>query len=282
MGRVSYLLSLFEGGLTPDESGQITRSITLPLLVYTYQRDLLLEHYGGEGGLVSLPLIPIFLLGVAWLIWRIRYPAFILLLALVGASVGNMLVADGAQYARFVVIMPIIPLVIAVGLNETLRLLGLLPCRALLLGLGVLVAAWQVYFLFVIHLPFYNVQRREYMAGRDFFDAVLMTPNFPPNTEMYIIDPVEVIDYGRASRLRDFIVGMPLVQPIYPLQAPQRDTFDPALLPRDRNYAFFVPPGDREVQAKILAAFPDIEPPRYSPYPLPAWDEYILMLWLIN
>jgi 4-amino-4-deoxy-L-arabinose transferase-like glycosyltransferase len=279
MGRISYLLSLFEDGLTPEEEHQIRSALTLPLLVYTYQHDLLLEHYGGRGGMVSPPLIPLLLLGAAWLIWRIRYPAFVLLLALIGASVGNMLVADGAQYARFVVIMPIVPIVMAVGLYETLRLFNLLQSRALLIGLGVVAAAWQIYFLFGIHLPFYNEQRRYHMGGRDYFDSVLLTPELPPNTEMYILDPVEVIDYGRAARLRDFVAGMPITQPMYPLQAPSLSTFDPALLPRDRNYAFFVAPGDRVTQLKILAAFPDIQPPRYSQYPIPAWDEYVLLYW---
>jgi 4-amino-4-deoxy-L-arabinose transferase-like glycosyltransferase len=275
----NMLLRVFDRDAPEHERHQLVAQWMNPFLVYTHTPDALAEYYGGQYGFVPPAVIPLFLLGVAWLLLRLRYPAFVLLLALALVSAANVLANDSAIAARYVAMLGVIPIIIALGLRTVLRLLSIDRVKSLWLVSAVLIAAFQVYFYFGVHLPYYNEQRRRTIPERDLFDAILLTPTLPRNTEMYILDGFQFIDYGRASRLRDYVSGTPATPPMYPLQAPPLASFDPALLPRDRNYAFFVAPGDEVTQRKIQEAFPDVQPPRYSPYAIPAWDEYILLYW---
>lgn len=276
---LSAWAAMLEGGLSDFEQQEIILQWSKPFLVYTHFPDIFAEYYGGYQGFVPPPLIPLFLLGVAWLIWRARYPSFVLLLSLGLVSAANIFANESAIGARYVAMLGVLPIIIAVGLRAVLRLLSLDKWKSIWVAGAVLIAVFQVYFYFGVHLPYFNEQRRRMIPERDLFDAMLLTPELPYDTEVYLLDRMEVLDYGRAARLRDYLAGFPRTQPKYGLQAPLLSAFDPAALPRDRNYAFFVTPGDNITLRKILEAFPDIQPPRYSLYPIPAWDEYILLFW---
>jgi 4-amino-4-deoxy-L-arabinose transferase-like glycosyltransferase len=272
---MNYWIDLFEAGLDDGERQQILGRLATPFLVYTHHPDSLAEYYGGFAGFVPPQLVPLFLLGVFRAIWGVRYPAFVLVMALLLVSSANVFAKDGGIAARYVMIAPIIPILMAVGLYSVLHLLSLDRRSLLLVGLTVLVAVWQIYFYFGIHLPYYNEQRRWRIPERDIFDAVLQTPNLPPDTEVFLIDPAPSIDYGRANRLYLF-----LQDSRYLLQAPTTSDFDPMMLPHDHNYAFFIASDDSVTLARIRRAFPDIQPPQYTTYPIPEWDQYILLLWL--
>lgn len=274
---LDYWIDLFERSATDGGSRfTLLNRLKTPFLVYTHQPDSLAEYYGGFAGFVPPQLVPLFSLGVAFLVWRVRYPIFVLLLALLLVSSANLFAKDGGIAARYVIVAPIIPILMAVGLYAVLRLLSV-KWRWLLYGLAILVALWQVYFYFGVHLPYYNEQRRQRSPERDIFDAVLRTPDLPPNTQVFLIDPAPSIDYGRANRLYLFLQDAP-----FPIQAPSRLDFDPLTLPRNCNYAFFVAPDDSETIDKVRRAFPDVQAPQYTTYPVPEWDQYVLLLWLMN
>lgn len=272
---MNYWIDTFKEGLNDSERTQILERLTTPFLVYTHQPDIGGEYYGGFAGFVPPQLVALFLLGVFRLIWGVRTPAFVLVMALLLVSSANIFAKNGGIAARYVAVVPIIPLLMAIGLYDILHLLSLAHRRWLLVGLAVLVALWQLYFYFGLHLPSYNEQRRRQTSERDIFDAVLRTPSLPPDTEVFLIDPSPFIDYGRASWLYTF-----LQDPVYSLQAPTASDFDPTMLPHDHNYAFFIAADDSVTLDKIRRAFPELQPPQYTTFPVPEWDQYILLLWL--
>jgi hypothetical protein len=272
---LDFWIDLFVRSITDSDATRILLNrLKTPFLVYTHHPDSHAEYYGGFAGFVPPQLVPLFLLGVAFMIWKARHPVFVLLLALLLVSSANLFAADGGIAARYVIVAPIIPILMAVGLYSVLCLLAI-NRRWLVYGLAILVALWQVYFYFGIHLPYYNEQRRRISPERDIFDAVLRTTDLPANTQVLLIDPSPTVDYGRANRLYFFLQDAP-----YPLQAPARLDFEPILLPRDRNYAFFVAPDDSQTLEKIRRAFPDVQNPHVTTYPIPEWDQYVLLLWL--
>ena len=273
---VDYWKKLFEGGFGDDKRAELIWRVTTPFLVYTQHPDSGAEYYGGFEGFVSPPLVPLFLLGVFWIFWRIRYPVGVLLIGLLLVSCANIFANDPGFASRYVAFAPIIPIVMAVGLYGVLSLLSL-NRRWLVAGLVVIVGLWQVYFYFDIHLPYYNVQRRRLSGERDIFDAVLRTTDLPVETEVFLIDPASSIDYGRANGLYGFLADHP-----YPIQAPTRAEFNPSLLAHDHDYAFFIAPGDAESLDKIQRAFPNVRPALFTTYPVPAWDEYVLLLWRVR
>ena len=270
---MDYWKQFLDGNLSNGDPDALIQRVTTPFLIYIQHADDSSEYYGGFEGLVSPLLVPLFLLGVVWVLWHIRSPIGILLTAPLFGSLANIFAADPGFSPRYVVFAPLIPTVMAVGLYGVLNLLSI-SRRWLMTGLAAGVALWQIYFYFGVHLPYYNVQRRRWIPERDVFDAVLRTPDLPANTEVFLIDPMPKIDYGRADRLYLFLEDHP-----DNIQAPTRAEFDPAALPHDRSYAFFIAPGDVELLHKIQSAFGEVSAPLYTTETVPAWDEYILILW---
>ncbi|MEP7294361.1 MAG: glycosyltransferase family 39 protein, partial [Chloroflexota bacterium] len=193
---LNYWQNLFDGGLDEGERAEIRTRLTIPFLVYMQHPDTSAEYYGGYEGFVSLPLVPLFLLGVFWLIWRIRTPAGVLVIALLLVSSANIFANDPGFASRYVAFASIIPIVMAVGLCGLLDLLAL-KRRWLLAGLTAIIALWQIYFYFGVHLPYYNIQRRQMRAEHDIIDAVLRTTDLPATTEVFVIEPAPSIDYYR-------------------------------------------------------------------------------------
>lgn len=268
-----YWNEVLKDGLTENALGLLIGRARIPLLVYIQHPDSLAEYYGGFGGFVSSPLVPLLLLGVIYVLWRIRYPVFVLLLLPLVVSAANIFANDPGLAPRYAILSPILPIIMAIGLYSTLQIL-MLNRRWVVVTLAILISLWQVYFYFELHLPYYNIQRRQMSSERDIFDAVLRTVDLPLDTITYLIEPTGFFDRGRAEGLYNFLKTHP-----ESLQSPVPEEFDPSSLPRNQNYAFFVAPGDTETQNKILAAFPHIAPPTYTTWPIPAWDEYILYYW---
>ncbi|MDX2139348.1 MAG: hypothetical protein SF123_14785 [Chloroflexota bacterium] len=44
--------------------------------------------------------------------------------------------------------------------------------------------------------------------------------------------------------------------------------------------AFFIALDDEETLDRIRQVFPDVQPPQFTTYPVPEWDQYVLLLWL--
>lgn len=149
------------------------------------------RYYGGDTALILPALVPLFLFGVgAVLGMRAGRGLWLLVLWMIMAALGNSLLIHSTLSARFIVVLPALALLIAIGLDALLRLL--MPARAgrLFLALAVGVALAQTAYYFGVHLPRFNQQFRD-RAELDGYDAIIRAANFPPETGVYLIaEPV--------------------------------------------------------------------------------------------
>jgi hypothetical protein len=245
----------------------------------------------------------LFLVGVALLFWRLRYPSLVLLGWLAATALGNGLLQDSTSQFRFTVVWNAVAITTALGVRYAWSLIvpvgarwieraqawratrsgarnwiaarGLWVRRALPLLLVLSVAGGTVWYYFVPYLTFYNTQVRGSKGYRDGTDAALRAASLPDNTAVYIIGRPEH-DQTVPSHFLTFLTT----------GADGLATFDPhemgantlMRLPRDRNYAFFVDPDDSNYINLIRLYFPNVQPPQYSDYPyLPPSEQYILL-----
>jgi hypothetical protein len=225
-------------------------------------------------------MVPLFLFGLAWLLWRARSPAILLLFWLFFAGLGNVLMRDIAIFPRFLVVFPALVLTLAVGLRYGLPLLfpgfrG--PRRAVLAyALALLVALGQANYYFALHLPVYMAQLRSTTAY-DGMDAVLRARAVPPTTQVLLVGH-PAYDAGVLLIFDGF-----LSQRIDSMSLLSLDTADLtleylSLLPRDRSYAFFIAPGSESAVSLLLHLF-EVDGPYFSSYAdVPAEKMYALYL----
>ena len=235
-------------------------------------------------------VVPFFLLGIGYLLWRWRSPAFVIVLWIVATAGINALLRDSAVYTRWIVVLPGVAVVVAVGLRYLLPVLlshgersaddkPILVYRrsAVLLVGAVLVVKMvaQVNYYFNEHVPLLEKQVRLAKPYGDVFDLALRSFDFPDATDIYMIgDPLPDINVPRSwidlftrsdrSTLRYF--------PLSPLQ------ITPAFIeqrPLNRNLALFVDPSAHDAIALMQASFGcDMQ---HSPYPIdPPEKEFLL------
>jgi 4-amino-4-deoxy-L-arabinose transferase-like glycosyltransferase len=162
-----------------------------PFQVYVFQVDSTM-FYGGNTGLILPFVVPAFLLGAAYALWRWRAMGTLLLLMWVlGTSVGNTLLVDSAGSPRYAMVFPALMMVVAVGIRYTIPLIirnGRWQTWAIaLVGIGLALA--QVNYYFSQHLPMYNREFRAMNATPDGYDAALRSLEFPVGTNIHIIAP---------------------------------------------------------------------------------------------
>jgi 4-amino-4-deoxy-L-arabinose transferase-like glycosyltransferase len=151
---VNYWEDILVDGVSNDEIVMVFNRFTLPLKVFVNQRELAV-YYGGNQALVVEYMIPLFLIGLWWVVWRGRSPALLLLLWLGMTALGNAFMRDSAQFPRYVVAFPAIALIMALGLHDTLRLLWRRSQRsltALLTAMTLFFGVAQVHYYFYPHL----------------------------------------------------------------------------------------------------------------------------------
>ncbi|MEO8611060.1 MAG: glycosyltransferase family 39 protein [Chloroflexota bacterium] len=157
--------------------------------VYVNQVDNTL-FYADENAFILPALIPIFLFGVFYAVWRWRSPGMLLLLMwLLSTSLGNSLMVDSAGSPRYVMVFPALALACAVGLRYTVPLLIRNARRAaVLIAIAAVGLAFvQVNYFFNDHLPAYNITFRAAKASPDGYDAALRSMDFPSGTNVHII-----------------------------------------------------------------------------------------------
>jgi hypothetical protein len=252
--------------------------------------------YGGEQALVLDYLLPFFLFGAFYLLWR--YPASVVLIPIwiVATGLGNGVMRDTLASTRYYVVLPAVALALASGVRYLLpfvwhdpqpdtegeardarrrepRLRWAIPVLASA-GIG----AAQVGYYFGPHLHYHNVQVRDAKGYRDGIDAANRIMMLPGNTQAYLIgipehDQNVPRDWvGFMSRDGDPIRYFPLFS-IAPHTISPKYLFD---LPRGVNYAFFVEPTDDDIIQLLYRYFPGISPAMYSPWDIPAHKEYVL------
>ncbi len=193
--------ALLSGDLLQQLHASTERFITA-LWTYT-QRPPGDWFYSGDTGLVTAPVLPFFLAGCWSAVWglfqsKIQWqPGMILILVwLVAAAIGNSLLHNISETARYVVVFPVIALVLAVGIRILIVLLvpdmrlpflhhrvpGL-PIIALL-SIGTLLAIAQVYYYFGIHVKGYN-QRFAEVQGFD--DVLWRLGTLPPSSHAHLV-----------------------------------------------------------------------------------------------
>lgn len=231
-----------------------------------YSPDDSFFYYGGAIGIIHWFLVPFYLLGLAYSLFRMGTSGVLLLLLNVFAIFGLSLAIPSDWTVRYVVIFPILVVTMAVGLRYPLEaVFGDLFKRrwgqiAFALLIGVFAYA-QLRQYFVEHLPLYNQQVR--LDRYDFYDAWDRVVTSVPEAAWYIhasdtgiFQPV--IDSSRVFRnvAMDYQIWRPSEGFAAQLEA----------LPRDQVIAFAIAPDDRATYDAIHAVLPLSPPLPYSSY----------------
>jgi hypothetical protein len=222
-------------------------------------------YYGGQHPLILEPVVPAFLLGLVIALWRWRTPGVLLLLWVLGTSLGNALIVESAVSARYVVVFPALALLIAIGIRYTLPLIW--PWRgqaAIMVALAGIITVGQGAFYFGPFLDLFNREVRANVAY-DVDDAMLRAQYFPPGTQVYIVAD-HVLPESDAQRLLNFLADHLTVLEFAPDEFATVPLPD---LPRSADYAFFVAPTDRQTLGRLVAAFGphDVQPSPAEPLP---------------
>lgn len=271
-------------GLNPLEL--MWHNIRAPLLSFVHLPETG-WFYGGVHGFILTPLVPFFLLGVAYAYWRLRTPAGALLFWwLIGTAAANSLIRDNVSSPRYLVVFPCVALLFAVGVWWLAQMVLLQAPRARGGWRGVVVAAvvvplaiYQLHYYLGDHLP--NFYRAQYYDEKDRFgvrvkdveDALFRAMNLPDYTDVHIISrgviwgpnlPKMLAYYGRTDAIR-----------IAYMQPSEFDQDYLDQLPPDRHHAFFIEPQDAASYNLIAANF-RLGLPQFSPYDIPPDRQFIL------
>lgn len=249
------------------------KSIKPPLLHFVHGPDDSRFFYGGETPMILSYLVPFFMLGVFAALWRLRMIGMLLLIWVIGTIFGNSLIVQSTWTARFVVVFPAVALLIAAGIRFVMPLLWPFsaPRRSLLALFAVILMIPQAVYYFTIHIPIYNEQVRPFF---DHIDVMYRARELSPETTIYVIYKNGVIYMPHYETLKAFWKFYPNLH----TQRADRLTFMLIQnLPRSRNYAFFVEPGDSATISWLHQYFA-LSQPRYSPYNVP-WDKQYMMLY---
>ena len=242
---------------------------------YVIQPDSSAFYYGGDTALILPFLLPFFVIGVVMMVRRCwQLVALLLLVAL-----GNSLLGEPDWSARYVVTLPVLALLVAVGL----RPLSQDPVRRIFAGRGmprpygvrmwywVLVGAVlvaQAVYYFGPHLERYNEQIRPF---RDHQDVGFRALDFAPGTHVLLFtDELVYLDHIRG--MEAFWQIEIKEQFLHPLHLYNRGT---RRLPTGDDLAIFVKPNDRDILAYLRRTFV-LPEPQYSPYHVPVGRQYVL------
>ncbi|MEP7290130.1 MAG: glycosyltransferase family 39 protein [Chloroflexota bacterium] len=289
----SYWQQLSADGISPQDVVDQVAHVLTSFMIYGAHRDLSV-YYGGQQALILDYLLPFFLIGCFYLLWRYPSPAFLIPLWIVATAVGNGLLRDTLVSARYYVVLPALALALAAGVRYGLAFFlsdsplpytrrALLRRDRLSQAIPMLVvcaiAAAQVGYYFGPHLAFFNIQVRDSKGYRDGIDAALRAAELPGNTQVYLVGkPAHDVNVPRSwlgflSRDGDPTRYFPLLS-VTPDTISTKYLLD---LSHGVNYAFFVEPDEDAVLQRLASFFPDADPPRYSIWDIPARKEYVLV-----
>jgi hypothetical protein len=271
-----YFLELLT---SPNGLGRLAdyfrKQLLPPLLHYVHAPDGSV-FYGGQTALILPPLVPLFLLGLAHGLRRRN--GVLLVLWVLATALGNSLIVPSDWTARFVVVMPAIAMVCAVGLRYTWAMLGLegtffrainypasiqTPAgvdrvpqelgRLLSISIGgtnafaliiLLLSAFQIAYYFGPHLTYYNEQ--QIINLRSQYAVVFRTMEFPSDTIVYF-------HYNEAHQVSFFYAMLKYMGDRHVFHAERFENYDFTNLAPDGRYASFVDAVDRAVLAKLEA-----------------------------
>jgi hypothetical protein len=272
---------------------ELVSRVLFPFQIFVRQPEMAI-FYGGEQPMLLVYLVPFFLLGLFYLLWRLHPAALIAFGWPVATAVVNILMRDQAHYPRWVVGMSGMVLAAAVGFRYVLP--GLIPqmplvreeqraplrrgMRAVATVLLVGLVVGQLVYYHRDHVPFLMRQIRLQKPDPDTIDAALRVPDLPLNTDIYFVSsPIADIHPPRAWI--NFLTP-PSRNPLegYRLFVMTTEEFTPGFLAglstSDRNFAFFIQSTDTVSNALLKHTFTSVRA-KDSPYPIdPPSDEFIL------
>ncbi len=183
-----------------DFGQYVGKQIEGAFLAYTYRRDLS-GYYGGKAAMF-LPVAAVpFLLGVFGALWRWRRRAELLLLLLTGSTslLGGALMFAPPHYTRYLVAIPALVILLALGLVQGLRFIAVGQRRSNLMALGLagLLAAGSSVYYFDAHL---DVLLDSFHPR--FWQIYAMAQyirDLPPGVPAYIINADEIDLYAQET-----------------------------------------------------------------------------------
>ncbi|HEX2906810.1 MAG TPA: glycosyltransferase family 39 protein [Phototrophicaceae bacterium] len=228
-----------------------------PLLLFISQPDTGV-FYGGDQPLILLVLLPAFFAGLFWAGKVSSGRMLLLWFALTWA--GNLLLADSALASRYVVVLPAVVLLLALGITSVATHLKVKQRDTLAWGYVVACCLIQVIYYFGPHLDTFNRQIRP--DRRDAYDAILRTADLPPGTRIYLVQPPPTMTETYA---RTFLRYVAPDLEIYFVDDVRGLDWEQLAGP----VAFFVPRDAAETIALLNQHF-DLQPPQDTPYFVPA------------
>ena len=231
-----------------------------PLLHFVHAPDASL-FYGGNTALILPWLVPLFLLGMFHALRRSR--TVLLLLWLVLTVLGNSLIFFNNWTVRFVVVMPAVAILCAVGLRYTWPMLTANNAMRWFKPVLSVIALAQMAWYFGVHLPFYSQQIIEL---RRTYDVVFRTIDLPDDIVVYVNyeDHIQVpFTYSLLQYLDDE----------HEFHAKRFDSHDFSELSPEGHYAFFVDPLD-SVTLTQLGTFCHLDGPYFANGGVPRERQY--------
>ena len=282
-----YWRLLFGGDVVQGIDLYWQRHLQEPLLHFVQQADRS-GFYGGETALLLTAALPFFLLGLGRALSRCwRLPGAMLLLWLAGTVIGNSLLVNPLESARYVVSFPAIVLLAAWGvcllvtalddsLTHALTVWTVTVKRAvfvLLTTLTVALAAIQGVYYLRVHAPGYMLQFTDATAVEDVYFRALALPD---RTHIHLV--TDELVYGRELYVILEFHNRYNTQTFMTQVDPRSLTA--AYLqgrPPAQHYAIFVPPYETAL-IDNLVALGGWEQITRSPYPIPAALDYWMFL----
>jgi 4-amino-4-deoxy-L-arabinose transferase-like glycosyltransferase len=218
-----------------------------PFLAFVHYPDIGL-FYGGYHAMVLEYAVPFFLIGIFIAIWYWRKPQVIIGVWIMATGSVNLFMRDTTSYPRYVVGFPAVALAITLGICYVIpMLLATWERRSQQIMLGTLVLAICVantLFYFDVHLPDLRYQIRNSKDIPDSADATLRSVNFPARTDTYMVSRYVVdVNIPRVI-LSVYLWNTPDKVQVYGLSDIELTPDFLSKLPHDRNYAFFLEPGN--------------------------------------
>lgn len=216
--------------------------------------------YGGNEPVIIGYLLPVFLMGVTALGWRIRSLFGGISLGWIGVTVVGSLVLDARQWVLYTgVMLPAFALILAAGIYyPTAILLQSRRWRSVIVVvIGVVAAGGQAIYYFNAHVP--SLERQAQLAV-DWSDALLRMDGLPASTRVHMVTKpvVSERDLQAYVDFADLKLDVDIVSPEMVTEAYLRK-----LDPRD-THAFFVNLLEGDVVTRLREHF-ELDGPQLSP-----------------
>jgi hypothetical protein len=272
----AYWQNLFASGDTKALEVQLNR-LRWAFAIYVNLPEGSLFYGGGQPLLLGY-LVPPFLLGAFYALWRLRSPGTLLLaLWVLLTSLGNSLLVDSTHSARYVVVFPALALLAAVGVRYILPLAGVnrLPRNLRFALVGVLVATLalgQTGYYFGPHLDRYRYDYWYTRPSRDGQDVAFRVASFPYGAQAHIITRDLYMTLADDATILNFLSDGVL------LDSYQSREINPESLSRLALYVdhgFFIEPDDMNTLLLLRQHF-RLEGPQFSPWNVPMGRQFIL------